>query len=365
MSRRFLSTPLVGLLLGVLSAQILRAQEATSGLDLRANLTAQAVASNELTQAPRFGSPMIVGSRTIVYPTWKINDHWFIMGALQLSTRPYYFEDFSTTGYGAKGLVLQSTLNYSRVSGNGSILVRVGEMSTAFGSFMLRYDDTDNPLVDVPVGYGYYYSLVSILGVAGAQTDVTKGKWDARAQFANSSPANPRSLFARDQYGNWAGGAGYTIRQGLRVGVSAYRGPYLDRTDEYFFPGEANPSTLPARALGLDVNWTHGHTSVQGELQKFVMPYTVIPTFREFTGYGELKRALSARWYLAARIGYSSANASGKVETLETTAGFRPNRLQLIKFSYTYEHYGTGTQRTDNALAIQLITTLHRAVGHK
>ena len=45
-----------------------------------------------------------------------------------------------------KGIVLQSTLNYSHVSHKGSILVRVGEMSTAFGSFMLRYDDTDNAL---------------------------------------------------------------------------------------------------------------------------------------------------------------------------------------------------------------------------
>jgi hypothetical protein len=306
-----------------------------------------------------------VGSRSVVYPTWKINDNWFVTGALQLSTRPYYFEDFSTKGYGVKGSVLQATLNYSHVSPNGSVLVRAGQMSTAFGSFMLRYDDTDNALVDLPIGYGYYYSTVSILGVAGAQIDVTKGKLDARAQFANSSPANPRSLFARDQYGNWAGGAGYTIRQGFRVGVSGYRGPYLDRKSEYFFPGEANPSTLPAHALGFDVNWAHGHTSVQGELQKFVLPYKAIPTFRESTGYGELKRVLNPRWYVAVRGGYSSANLSGKTQILETAAGFRPNRLQLIKLGYEYEHYTTGTQRNDNTLAIQYITTLHRAVGRE
>jgi hypothetical protein len=238
-------------------------------------------------------------------------------------------------------------------------------MSTAFGSFMLRYDDADNALVDLPIGYGYYYSPVSILGVAGAQIDATEGKWDARVQFANSSPANPRSIFAHDQYGNWAGGAGYTIRQGFRVGVSAYRGPYLDRQYAYFFPGEANPSTLSARAISLDASWVHGHTTAQGEVQNFVMPYTVIPTFRETTGYGEIKRVLSPRWYLAVRSGFSSANASGIEQILETAAGFRPNRLQLIKIGYEYDHYSTGTQRNDNVLGIQFVTSFHKSLGRE
>jgi hypothetical protein len=356
---------LMWLMYGLLSAPHLCAQEASSGVDFRATLTGQAVASNELTEAPRFGAPMVLGSRGVLYPTWKINDNWFVSGALQLSTRPFYYEDLSTTGYGAKGLVLLSTLNYSRVSKKGYILVRAGQMPTAFGSFMLRYDDADNPLVDLPIEYGYYYSVVSILGVAGAQIDATRGRWDARVQFANSSPSNPRSLFAHDQYGNWAGGAGFTIRQGFRVGASAYRGPYLDRQYPYFFPGEENPNKLPAKAVGLDVNWAHGHTTALGEVQKFVLPYTVVPTFREAAGYVEVKQVLSPRWYFAVRNGYLSANASGKQQTLESAAGFRLNRLELIKASYEYEHYNTGSQRNDNTLGIQFITTLHKAVAHE
>ncbi len=85
-----------------------------------------------------------------------------------------------------------------------------------------------------------------------------------------------RAAFSqRDQYGNWAGGGGYTIRQGLRVGVSGYRGPYLDRKYAYYFPGEANPSKLPAHAIGIDGNWAHGHTTAFVEVQRFVMPYTL------------------------------------------------------------------------------------------
>ncbi len=356
---------LVCLLCGMLGEPFLNAQEASSGFDLRATLTGQALASNELTAAPRSGSPLIAGERTVVYPTLKINDHWFVTGALQLATRPYFYSDLSTQGYGAKGVILQSTLNYSRVSRKGSILVRAGEMSTAFGSFMLHYDDADNALVDLPIAYGYYYAPVSFLPVAGAQIDVSKGKWDARAQFANSSPTNPRSIFAHDQYGNWAGGAGYTIRQGFRVGASAYRGPYLDRQFRFFFPGESNPSKLSANALGLDVSWAHGHTTAQGEFQKFVMPYDAIPTFRESAGYGEVKQALGPRWYIAARSGFSSANASGNEQIVETAAGFRPDRLQLIKISFEYDHFSTGAQQNDNVLGIQFITSFHKSVGRE
>ena len=350
---------------GAAGSALLAAQQSASGIDLRATLTAQAVASNELTEPPRSGDPMILGTRAIVYPTIRIDENWFIAGAAQFSTRPYFFSDLSQAGYGAKGTLLQGSLYYSHVFEHGSVLVRAGEMSTAFGSFMLRYDDADNPLTDIPIEYGYYYSPVSVLGVAGAQLDATAGKFDARAQFANSSPANPRSPFARDQYGNWAAGAGYTVRQGFRIGVSAYRGPYLDRKNLFFGPGEANPNKLPATAGGMEINWAHGHTSAQGELQRFVMSYDAAPTFRETAGYGELKQVLSPRWYIAERDGFSSANEGGNALAVETAVGFRPNRLQLIKAGYEFKHYSNGTTPNDNIVAVQLVTSLHASAGRE
>lgn len=52
-------------------------------------------------------------------------------------------------------------------------------------------------------------------------------------------------------------------------------------------------------------------------------------------------------------------------QTLETATGFRPNRFQLIKIGYEYEHYSVGAEHNDNTLAIQFITTLHRSVGRE
>ena len=337
---------------------VLIAQEASSGFDLRATVSGQGMVSRELTESPTSGAPATAGFRSVAYPTWKINDNWFVSGALEFVTRPYFYEDLSESGYGAKGYVLQASLNYSQISGSRSLLVRIGQLSSTFGSFLLRYDDASNPLVDLPLEYGYYYSPISTLGVAGGEVDVTRAKWDARAQFANSSPANPRSLFARDQYGNWAGGGGYTIRQGFRVGASAYHGPYLDREYKYFWLGEAPPSTTPADALGLDASWAHHHTVAQGEVQHFVLPYTVLPTRREWAAYAELRQTLAPRWYVAGRAGMTEANGSA-IRNLETTAGYRPNRFQVLKIDYETRYYSEEANRFENTLGFQLVTTLH------
>src|SRR5258708_36758566 len=114
--------------------------------------------------------------------------------------------------------VLQAQLRYSRFWQKRSLVVRLGQMSSAFGSFLLRYDDAANPLIGLPQAYGYYYKGVTSLGLAGAQVDVVGDRFDARAQYTNSSPANRRSVFDSDPSGNWTAGGGLTLRPGLRHG---------------------------------------------------------------------------------------------------------------------------------------------------
>ena len=334
-------------------------QEAGSGFDLHATVSAQMYDGPESTEAPRYGSPLTGGIQTVLYPTWKLNDHWSVSGAVEGHTRPYYVDELQTQGYGLKANILQATLNYSRFWKNGSMVLRAGELSSAFGSFLLRYDAADNPLVGTPQTYGYYYSRVSTLGLTGAEADGTFEKLDFRAQLVNSSPANPRSILDHDQYGNWAGGAGYTIRQGLRVGVSAFRGPYLSRHYLYYFPGEAPPNQLPAGALGMDVEWATGHWNVQGELQRFVMTYHVIPTFHEQAGYAEVRRVLHPRWFIAERTGYVASSAGTPVQEFEAVAGFRPDSRQIIKVGYGVDRTSVPGGKWERMFELQLVTTLH------
>jgi len=335
----------------------LSAQEANSGFELRTSISAGAFYTPRLQAFPRSGEPVAGGLRMILYPIWKLSQHWTVSAAIQAHSRPYFFEELGTQGYGLRNQLLQANITYSQFWQGGSVAVRLGQLSTAFGSFLLRYDDADNPLIDVPLAYGYYYKSVSILGLTGAEVDLNVGKLDARAQLTNSSPANPRSIFDHDQYGNWAGGFGYTIRQGLRVGASAYRGPYLDREYAYYFPGEAPPHSLPATAFGVDVQWGRGPLNVYGEWQRFNLDYRAIPTFKQHTGYVEARWVLHPRWYIASRIGYLRANAGTSLQTNEFTAGFRPNRYQVAKLSYEIAPGQQSRSTRDNTLAIQLVTS--------
>jgi hypothetical protein len=303
---------------------------------------------------------VIGGFQALLYPTWKLNSHWAVSGAIQVHSRPYFPEELTSQGYGVKTNILNANVSYTRFWGKGSLVVRAGQLTSAFGSFILRYDPASNPLTGVPAGYGYYTGGVTIAGLAGAQVDGTLGPFDMRAQLTNSSPANPRSVFDKDQYANWAGGAGYTIRQGFRIGVSAYRGPYLDRHSRFYFPGEARPRDLPATGYGLDVQWGRGPWNLYGELAHFQMTYKAIPTYNLQTGYAEARRVLNPRWYAAARAGYTRPLRFPGSESYEMAAGFRPNAFQVLKFGYTVEHYSG--QALDHSAVIQFVTSF-RAFG--
>src|SRR5579864_6460566 len=76
------------------------AQEAASGVDLRATLTAGLFEGNAPTEQPRDGSPWVAGFRAVLYPTWKLSDHWSVSGAVQVHSRPYFPEEMDTQGFG-------------------------------------------------------------------------------------------------------------------------------------------------------------------------------------------------------------------------------------------------------------------------
>jgi hypothetical protein len=337
------------LLLVCLPLARLLAQEAGAGIDLRATITGEAVSTDGRTTA---------GFRAVAYPTIKLSEHWTLSGSIEMISRPFAPEDFATQGYGARMRVLQSSLGYSRVWKKASLVVRVGQLPSAVGSFNLRYDDADNPLTDSPMEYGYYGKGITTLGLAGAQADLTVGRWDARGQFTNSSPANALSVFEGNQYGAWAVGTGYTIRQGLRVGLSGYRGPYMDDDNPYYFPGPGGRRALLSSAFGADAEWAHGHWNFKGEWQRFNLAYFVIPTLREDAGYVEVKRVLHPRWYVAGRAGYLHPNFHFGGETYEAVVGFRPNSSQIVKIGYEIAR-DVATGKTAGTITGQLVTTLH------
>jgi hypothetical protein len=339
----------------ILTLGVCFGQEAQSGFQVEGTMSAGTEYTRQLSAQPRDGSPWAAGMRLVLYPQWKIGGHWSFISAVQLRSRPYFFQEFATQRYGLKVDILQAQLAYSRVVKDRSFSIRAGQMSSAFGSFLLRYDDFRNPLIDMPVSYGYYQG-VTTLGLMGAEVDASIHHLDLRAQFTNSSPANPRSVFDNGQYGDWTGGLGYTIAQGVRIGASAYRGPYLERGYQYFFPGEAPPRTLPGTGYSIELEAARGPWNFYSELQRFQYAYHIMPTFTENVWYAEVKRTLSPRWYAAFRVNHLSGDYGVYQTIYETALGFRPNRFQLVKIDYERQNGPATPGALGNVLALQLVT---------
>jgi len=334
------------------------AQEASSGFDLRATVSAEALYSNNLPAYQKSGSNVAGGFRAVLYPVWKLSDHWVVSGAVEAYSLLYFPADLYSPGDGVRVRILQANLGYSRTWKNASLNIRAGQLTSAFGSFLLRYDDADNALTDPPLQYGYYLTGITTLGLAGAQADATIGKWDARAQFTNSSTANARSVFDNDQFGAWAGGGGYTIRQGLHVGLSGFRGPFLNSSNAFYFPGRP-VRDLPSSGWGADAEWAVGHWNLYSEWQRIDLAYNVIRTYREDAGYVEARRVLNPRLYLAGRAGYVHTDYVGYGGNIfEAVAGYRLNTRQLIKAGYEIGHK-SGSGNLTSTVVLQLVTTIH------
>jgi hypothetical protein len=174
------------------------------------------------------------------------------------------------------------------------------------------------------------------------------------------------------QHAQWTAGAGYSLVQGFRVGVSAYRGPFLDHSVVGFLPAGHSVSDFPSTGAGLDAQWARGRWSTTGEWQWFRFDY---PNFRQSPkssfAYAEVKVVLNPRTYLAVRAGYqrnsrvqdnyvwSDETFAPNMQAYEFAVGFRPNRWQLVKVGYEWLRGEDISGTRDNVFGIQLVTSIH------
>ena len=384
------------------------AQDSNFGIAMPVTASGGILQSGRLQEADPTASKFAEGFRVMMYPTLKLGSHWFAYSALQVRLSPYFYYDAYNPGAEPYTNTIQAYVGYTARTEKTTWVVKAGRLATAFGSFALRYDDTENPLLDQPLQYvtelplradqlpcgtndllWQYYGWVqascggrpgagggllpvTLYGLPGVQIEASRGHLDGRLQLTASSPATSEFWTTRLSYAQWAAGGGYTIRQGTRIGVSAFRGPYLDRAVASFLPAGTGVRDFPATGIGVDGQWARGRWSVNAEWQRFQFDlpnFVVSPTTT--AGYLETKSVLTPRLYLAGRVGYvknGSVLDSGLVyasqyaptlTSLELGAGVWLRRNLLLKGSYEwlFTEGETGTQ--DNVLGFQLVANIH------
>jgi hypothetical protein len=390
------------------------AQEADYGVSLPVTLSGGVAYSRGLQSEDAGQSSVTPGFRGVLSPTVRLGPHWFAYSNLEVRSSSYFtYETGSDDQPQVQFHVMQGFAGYATRIGNASLLVKAGQLSSAFGSFPLQYDDAKTAFPDAPPGYvtnlalrpdqlpcgvkdllshkygndvdydcggahsdAYGIFPVTLYGLPSVQAEISLGRADARLQITNSSPANPQGFTSPSQFMQWTSGAGYTVPGGLHIGVSAFRGPYLDRMLGRLLPRGTTVHDFPATGLGIDGQWARGRWSIDGEWQRFQFD---LPGFvrspSEQVAYVQGKAILSPRMFVAARAtvlyfgrvrdtcGVSANHFAAPQQAYEFAFGYRPNRHQLIKTGYEWINrnepsLNAGSGSRGSVFQVQLLTTL-------
>jgi hypothetical protein len=309
---------------------------------------------------------------------------------------------------------MQAFVGYTKNWSKGSILIKAGQISSAFGLFPTDYDDSKMPLINPPLAYTanlpiradqlpcgvediiwqtydsgiayhcggsaaqrYGLTPVTLYGLPSIEIQMSASDFDARLQITSSSPVNPHGLFSGSQRAQWTIGGGYTFAHALHIGASGFRGPYLDNNIVPLLPINTTLTSFRSSGIGIDANWSRADWTSRGEWMHFRLG---VPGFiqspSESAGYFELKRIVSPHLFAAGRFnfvtfgpikdesGVMATHSAGPQQLYEAVMGVRLSRLQLLKFGAGWQHESAWSStggfwpKTDTyALELQIVTS--------
>jgi len=401
---------MIAALVALLVSPLCTAQDASRGVLMPFTASGGVLLTERLRAVDPDARNIAPGFRAVLYPSLKLDSHWFAYSAIQIQSKPFFYYDAYYPEKELSARVHQLFLGYNWNGEDSAVGVKIGELPSAFGSFPLRYDDTANPLLDQPLGYGYIVKLrpdqlpcgtgdlvhqhsyplyiehycggatdersgITSVTLEGLPAAEVSGSWkniDGRFQLTNSSPSNPQDLRSDSQHGQWTAGEGYTIRQGFRVGMSAFRGPFLENDVESLLDPGTSVRDYPATGIGTELQWGRGRWNAIAEWQRVEFRY---PGFEKppavSSGFLELKATINPRFYAAFRGSYESngrvKDASGAEaehflpnrQSYEFAVGFRLNRFQTLKTGYEVFRTSGVPGSRDNVFGIQFVTAVH------
>lgn len=389
-----------------------QSQEATSGLSVPITISGDA----RYSRSSDDGGVGAGGLRVVVSPSLQLGTHWFAYSVLNAQSSSYLpYASGLDTDQAVSFMLMQGYVGYKADFKSVSLLIKAGRLVSAFGLYPLEYDDAKSPLIEPPplftnnlllrpdqipcniadlVSQSYdddiqfhcggsdaeRYGMVpdTLYGIPGVEAQLSWNRLDARLQITNSSPANPQSLLSRSQFAQWTAGGGYSLHGGLHLGVSGFRGPYLDRVLGPLLQAGMRLSDFSAAGIGVDGQWSGGPWSLEGEWQRFRFDLPGFLASPSGQGaYIQVKRIVSPRVFAAFRssvqqpggatdaYGQTTSQIDSRQETEEFVLGYRLNRLQVLKTGINYVNrngwwLGNGYNPAEHrfGLELQLVTSL-------
>jgi hypothetical protein len=384
MIRRTWYLPIAAALLLSSAAQ---SQEVNSGLAVPVTISGDA----RYGRSSDDGGVGGVGLRVVLSPSLRLGSHWFAYSVLNAQSSSYLPYASGVDTDAAVGFtVMQAYLGYRVDFHSASLLIKAGQLASAFGLYPVEYDDAKSPLIEPPPLYTnnlllrpdeipcnitdvlsqsydddiqfhcggsntqrYGMVPVTLYGIPGVEAQLSWIRLDARLQITNSSPTNAQSPLSRSQFAQWAAGGGYSLPGGLHLGVSGFRGPYLDRVLAPLLQADQRLTDFSATGIGVDGQWSGGPWSLEGEWQRFrfgVPGFQASPS--DQGAYIQAKRIVSPRFFIALRssveqpggatdaYGQTAKQIDSRQETEEFVLGYRINRMQLLKTGIDYVKRG-------------------------
>ena len=295
------------------------------------------------------------------------------------------------------------------------LTILAGRIPLVFGSFARRDYGEVNPLIGLPLAYGYsttmrpepppsrrelllnrgggwavrYPRATATVGPQGLGL-VAARRWDTgvSAQWdgakVNGGVAVTVGTLSSPQTEDdndgkqISGRVGFTPTASFSIGVSGARGEYLSDAGEETDYGEVGTLPPPAsyethrqQALGLDAEYSLGHVVVRGEVvaSRWDVPFQNGDPTLPLDALGtslETRVALTPRWSMAVRgdrLGFSRVEAAnGVVRTwdanvlrVEGAVGYLVRRNVRVKLGYQYNWRDGGRERSIGMAGAQLL----------
>jgi hypothetical protein len=255
-----------------------------------------------------------------------------------------------------------------------SLDFQIGRIPPVFGSFPRRRYGTDNPLISYPLSYQYLTIVRSDAAPATADDLVRQRGRGWYVHYPIGSYEHAAGLPMVSAF-RWDTGIqarfAWKPTPAFELGLSGARGEYAARSLQRALPPGARSGPFRQRALGADVELSHGYWLLRSEVvwTEWDEPVVAAPfvesPLRALAFFVEGRYKIVPRLYAAARVehlGFGKVRGSeggstwdAPVSRVEAGVGYAFERHVVGKLAYQYNWRDGGPLRRQGFVAVQLL----------